>query len=401
LRNREALTLITTDGEEIDVSIQGIRDDIALFDKLDPTSDEKSHMYRQLIEQIDFLESQDMRPQDVDTLRSTIERSYQQGFNIVYETSLDNFADEVNGVQSSVIDFVESEKALIGSPRTILVNAGTINVLGTRGGILDIIDSDRRGTTVDYGFEDNESVEICSLNILRNGAYCSTNNGLYNITKAGVEPLSIDTGELFSSNVSDLGIFGRTNFYVLSRSLFDNQRDVYVTRYRNVVGSQSQFTNPTDYPLLASSGTAVDPQSMTIDGNFLVRDNGAVHQRRRDGNTLNLSDRIVAMRGGDTDANFSDRVHILTHINTDYIILFDQENQTVSVYDTVGVKTNDAFTTSYNMRYVMKFVFNLSQPIVSLALDETTANAPIAYALTQDGVYKLNIIDFIDEILNQ
>jgi hypothetical protein len=106
------------------------------------------------------------------------------------------------------------------------------------------------------------------------------------------------------------------------------------------------------------------------------------------------------MLGGDVIDTYSDDVEILTYPETRYIVLFDRENQTLTVYDTVGMKTNDAFGQSYEMSYMMRIIFNLPSPLIDVALDETAANALVAYALTQDGIYKINVIDFIDDIIN-
>ncbi|USN57082.1 MAG: hypothetical protein H6766_01040 [Candidatus Peribacteria bacterium] len=65
--------------------------------------------------------------------------------------------------------------------------------------------------------------------------------------------------------------------------MYDNQRDVYITRYTNVVGSQTQFTKPTDYPVSVISGVVLEPERMTIDTTFLMWDGGQVHQWYRAG----------------------------------------------------------------------------------------------------------------------
>ena len=74
-----------------------------LSKSLDPSSDEKSHLYRQVVEQLDYLESEGYRPEDIDTRRRVLEKHYNKGFNIIYETSLNNFDDELNGTKAQVI----------------------------------------------------------------------------------------------------------------------------------------------------------------------------------------------------------------------------------------------------------------------------------------------------------
>ncbi len=90
---------------------------------------------------------------------------------------------------------------------------------------------------------------------------------------------------------------------------------------------------------------------------------------------------------------------MLTNENTRYIFLFDKENQTLTVYDTVDVKTNSAFAQKYEMKYLMRFNFNTAQKVVDIALDNTTANVPVMYLLTAEGVRKINMIDFLESIV--
>lgn len=90
----------------------------------------------------------------------------------------------------------------------------------------------------------------------------------------------------------------------------------------------------------------------------------------------------------------------MTHADTRYIHLFDKENQTLTVYDTIGLKTNDSFAQDYSMSYVMRFIFNVPSPVLDIALDTSTANAPVVYALTADGVYKIIVADFIDDVVS-
>lgn len=46
------------DGGTVEVDIASIKKDLAYFQRMDPTSDEKSHLYRQLVEKLDFLENE-------------------------------------------------------------------------------------------------------------------------------------------------------------------------------------------------------------------------------------------------------------------------------------------------------------------------------------------------------
>ena len=64
--------------------------------------------------------------------------------------------------------------------------------------------------------------------------------------------------------------------------------------------------------------------------------------------------------------------------------MFDQENQTFTVYDTVGLKTNDAYGTSYSLKYVMKFMFDIPSDIVDVAITSSSGNRTVLYILTAE-----------------
>ncbi len=105
------------------------------------------------------------------------------------------------------------------------------------------------------------------------------------------------------------------------------------------------------------------------------------------------------MIGGDDSVKYGSNVRVMTNDNTRYIFLFDEENQTLTAYDTIGLKTNSAFAQSYDMKYLMRFNFNAAAKVLDVALDNTTANAPVIYLLTTAGVHKVTMMDFLEDIV--
>lgn len=57
-------------------------------------------------------------------LRTLVETSYQQGFNIVYVNNFNVFTDEVTGTDSTTIAFNENESSSLGSPVRLFVANG-------------------------------------------------------------------------------------------------------------------------------------------------------------------------------------------------------------------------------------------------------------------------------------
>ncbi len=388
-----------SDGTTVTVDIASIQKDIDQF-KAEVKEDKKSFLYKQILSKLDLLDSKGKWTKDVKDLRNIANESYQKVFNMVYVANLNRFDNKSTGVSSQVLTFTENEKTTLTQPSRVFANGGKVTIAGTKGAMIDILDGDRRGTLKPYTLaDDDKEIKSCTPNLLKNGLYCVTDaSRLYNITKAGLETLTLTDENSFPTSIMDVGTFGRTNFYTMTRSIYDNQRDIYLMRYRNVVGSQIKFSHPTAYPVAITSGTKIDPTTMMIDTTFLMWDSGQVHQRYREGKGLTLTDRPIKMTGGDS-FKYSADVRVLTNENTRYIFLFDKENQTLTVYDTVGVKTNSAFAQKYEMKYLMRFNFNMKTKITDVALDNTTANVPVMYILTAEGVHKINMIDFLESIV--
>jgi hypothetical protein len=81
--------------------------------------------------------------------------------------------------------------------------------------------------------------------------------------------------------------------------------------------------------------------------------------------------------------------------------VFDRDNQTLTVFDTRGIKTNDANTTSFSLQYIMQFKFALdTETIVDMAINENDGNQSNLYILTNTGLYKIKLFEFIQEVIN-
>jgi hypothetical protein len=95
-------------------------------------------------------------------------------------------------------------------------------------------------------------------------------------------------------------------------------------------------------------------------------------------------------------------VKILSTINTKYVLVFDQDNQTLTIYDSSGVKTNDAYETIYSLKYLMKFKFDLKDEyLLDMAISDTDGNKLRLYMLSDIGIYKIALYDFIEKIKDE
>lgn len=78
LASQKTPLMISSDGVSREVTVEGIQKDLAHFQRMDPTSDQKSYMYKRLTEQLDFLESEGLWPDDTRELRKLVEKSYKK-----------------------------------------------------------------------------------------------------------------------------------------------------------------------------------------------------------------------------------------------------------------------------------------------------------------------------------
>lgn len=72
------------------VTIEDIKKSIAYFQNLDPTSNEKSKVYQDITQKLEFLESKNRRPEDVKQLKKIVQNKYYEGFRIAYINQLDD-----------------------------------------------------------------------------------------------------------------------------------------------------------------------------------------------------------------------------------------------------------------------------------------------------------------------
>jgi hypothetical protein len=267
--------------------------------------------------------------------------------------------------------------------------------------LIDSVSDASRGALVEYNV--GKSLQDCAISLLKNGLYCyNTDGDIYAITRGGIDPVETSDGD-FRSGIGGLGTFNRNNFYVFQKSL-SNIGNSLVTRYRNAAGSQTQYQGGTSYEVLLGSGMSfTDFSSFAIDGSFFGRSNGKPYLFwRTDVAGSTLSYREIKIKGGDTvTQNYSNNVKILTSSATKYIYLFDRDNQTFTVYDTQGIKTNDANKATYQMVYLFSFKFDLgTNKIYDVAIPESTGDKPELYILSTEGVNKIPLYEFIESIKN-
>jgi hypothetical protein len=84
-------------------------------------------------------------------------------------------------------------------------------------------------------------------------------------------------------------------------------------------------------------------------------------------------------------------------VNSKYVFLFDKANQTFTVYESRPAKSADAY--NYGLYYVFMYKFDLgTNKIIDISISDASGNRPEMYILSNDGVNKIALYEFIDSI---
>lgn len=93
---------------------------------------------------------------------------------------------------------------------------------------------------------------------------------------------------------------------------------------------------------------------------------------------------------------------VIAHSDSPYVYLFDREKQTFTVYNSSPVKTHDNHKTNFQLYYLFRFKFALTQgeqKIYDVTIPPAIGNRPELYLLSDAGVSKINLYDIIDAAL--
>ncbi|MCF7834477.1 hypothetical protein K9M48_00280 [Candidatus Gracilibacteria bacterium] len=401
LLEQKGSTFTTQSGTVIDVTIDDIKKDIYLFKSMDPTSDQKGIKYNEILQKLSHLETKGRRVEDIIQLRKILQADYYAGFNIIYLTDLAKLDDPAMNKKTKIFNFSPIENSKFGLPQFISVEKDMM-IAGSKSAIMGAVNDSIRGTLVEYMKDEN--MKGCSSSLLRNGLYCFTDKGnIYLITKTGLEPLSSTDG--FPARIGGVAVYGKANLYVFPQNL--GIGGLFVTRYRNTLGSQSIFQDGQNYSLALASGSTVNSgygnfSSFAIDSTFLARSNGKLNQLWRDPASTWLSIREVPLMGGDkATSSYSNDVKVIAKVGSKYVYLFDRTNQTFTIYESRPLKTNDAYSSQYSLYYMFRITFDLNgNKIIDIDIPERTGDRPELYMLSNDGVNKVNLYEFIDNIKN-
>lgn len=398
-------TVVTSDGVTVDLTIDDIKKDLLAFQGMDPTSEEKSMKYKDLTEKLSVLEARGRRLEDVASLKKVLQSEYYKGFNISYISTLSKFDDLSLGKKSRILTFNDAEKTQMGNIMWISMWNNMI-IEWTNSALVGAMDDNLRGVMIDYNLPDGDSIKWCGANLLKDGIYCYTPKWtIISVTKAGAQMVTNGDGESFSKRIGGISTYGKANMYIFETTVSAAGNTTLVTRYRNTLGSQTIYQWGQKY-YLAPNLTGVSFgwsgfSSYAVDGSFLAWHQGKLYQFRRNPPTaFTLDFREIKLLGWDTQTNkYSSNVKIISSINSKYVYLFDRINQTFTVYESRPAKNGDQFASNYSLYYLFSFKFDLgTNPVLDVEVPDPTWNRPELYILSNEGVNKVSLFEYIDSI---
>lgn len=386
---QQVASYIDENGESVDVSPSSIERNIEAFRWLDSASKDKAVLYKQIMQDIAFLESQGEWPQSVQDLKITINNLYLKGFSI--ETIGDK--DLLSDIQTFryMYPFNSEEKELLWTPQDVYFN-DALYVWGTNGALLEAISETQRAVPVSF----SQEIAGCHPDLTRVGLYCFGGNDIIRVTKAWTEPVGHEWGD-FVGPIVDLWLFNNNNLYVLSNNPALTTENVYVTRYRNSPGSYIDFAGALLYQSDFSGKNLTD---MHIDnGTFLMREptSKTLYQLWREWVSTELTKREVYMLWSQFDIikeTLSDDIEILTEDDSKYVYLYDQKQQQFVVFATQPLKNQNI--KSFNLSYMFALSFELSNDVIDAYVVEQPGNIYL-YIMTSQGVYQVKLSDFISQ----
>jgi len=398
-------TFVTSDGVTVDLTIEDIKKDLFTFQSMDPTSEEKSIKYNEILAKLDVLQSKGRWLEDVAQFRKLLQSEYYKGFNIVYVSSLTKFDDATLGKKTKILSFNTSETSQLGDIQWLYVWRNMI-VEGSKSALVGALDDNMRGSLITYNLPSTDTMKGCNLNLLKDGLYCFTNNSnIYSINKEWAQPVTTTDTEPFSKNIASVVTYGKANLYVFENNVSAAGNTTLVTRYRNTLWSQTIYQGGQKYYLGANmtwfsfwSGLA----NFAIDGSFLAWNEGKLYQFRRNPPTaFTLDVREIKLLGWDKKTlQYSNDVKVISSINSKYVYLFDRINQTFTIYDSRPAKSADQYNYNYGLYYVFMFKFDLgaTNRVIDIDIPDPSWNRPEMYILSSDGINKIALYEFIDSI---
>lgn len=368
-------------------TIEEIKKDIAMFDRIDPNSDEKIKKYEIVMQNLNDLEEKKINLIDVKELKWILNEEYYKWFKIDSIT----YSELKN---DTILEFNTTELSTLWDPISINYNQ-SFSVGWTKWAIIwHINDKIRWWSLINYNLPIN--IKWCVTNLLRNWLYCYNDEWwVYNITKNWIETVTTKSWS-FPQNIDWMAIYAKNKIYTLTSQKEYNDKSTYVLRYVNALWSQTNFGEGSSYTIQNDSlvkygsGFASWFNNLSIDGNILTwsPSDKSIYQYQ----SADKSIRPIKLIWWDKLLDwYSDNVKIMSFQDSNYVYLFDKTNQTFTVYKSRPAKRD---RNDYNLYYYFKLKFNLGEELSIIDTFVEIWEKNKLYLLTSEWIYKINLYEY-------
>lgn len=375
-------------GALINFSVDDIKRQIANFQKMDPASPDKPALYTTISERLKLLEDQKKLPLDVAELKKILNEEYYKWFNIQLANSIDDY--------QKVYELTPADRGIFGwAIRLVQWKWWAYHLFWPAAAVIWNVNEAIKWVLIKYGSSVSGWIAWCSNDLQSNWLFCWDNSwNIFNVTKAWVGWVKLAWQPTkFPAPIVDVWVFGKTNLYVLTNHPEENKNWTFVIRYPATPWATSDFRNALPYSISGLQNQYVHWfSSMSIDWTFLLRspDKKWIVQMWRDGTTTRTRD--VPMKWGEwLWEQYGTGMKIFTFATSKYIYLYNPVSQTLTIYISNPLKTNDANKSTYSLTYVMRVVYDKSKLPIDDLMIMMNGSEPIVMMVTENWVFKYSL----------
>lgn len=395
-RAQYGTTIVVTDaGQEVDITLDSIKKDIALFQRLEATSPSKISTYNDIKNKIDLLEKSNQSPLDIQDLKKILQEEYYKWFRINTLSKFDQF-------DTKILDFTDSDISILGSILWIYIGKDGFHIWGSKASLIGAVNNQLKGTLIRYGTESlSDPLQGCASSFARVGLYCFDNKGqIYLITKSGIESVkNSSSNTTFPSPIADIGTFASSNFYILTNNPELAAWNTHIVRYQTISNNPTNLKEPQNYNFW--SGANASFSSMAIDGTFVLWNASSrqLIQFWRDG--VSPQDRVIPVKWWDNiDGAYSATgISVISYDTSKYVYLWDAPQKSLTVFNSTPSKVNDSNKTSFTLEYVMRLKFDNALWVKGVIISD--ALKPELWAVTDKWVFLYNLSQDIEQYNSQ
>lgn len=387
----------TSSGVYVDLNLEDLQSDIAEFKTLDASSNAKSTKYTEILQKLDYLETEWKWLDDVAELKAQLEEHYEDGFNIKSFKS-ENDLNNITGKNTQILTFNSTDLDKLWELHSINVPKN-IMIAWSKWAIIDASSDTSRWTLQPYNLSKN--LEDCIPSLNSNWLYCYNDNWeIYMISKSGIVPVNTDDWS-FRKWIGWLWTFSNRNLYVF-KSNISSLDNMLLTRYQtNSDWTYANFKGWSSYSVAASWVNFGTFSSFAIDGNFLGWAEWKIYLFRREDlawTSLNYREITIKWSNPLTE-KYSNNVKLIAFKDSRYIYTFDKDQQLFTAYNTEPTKQNEERKKEYQLVYMFSLKFDIDGiTVYDVDIPTSTWNRPELYILTSKWVNRIPLYEYIESI---